>query len=160
MTLSDLQELMELTLGNSYFVYNRQIYLQLQGLFMGSSPAPPIAVTKMWATVRNSIYVDLRITLPFCSIFYDDLAKVTTNKRKAQQLINSIENADPDKLLKLTLDYPEKSGDYIPFLNTEVRITPDGTVDHRLFRKPQKKQLTLHADSHHATSTKRAVVVI
>ena len=156
--LSDLQELLELTLGKSYFVYNSQVYLQLLGLFMGTNPAPILATVKMWKLERLSIYVDLRITLPTYSRFYDDLNGATSNKRRAQQLLNSIEHQDVDKLIKLTLDYPQTSNDYIPFLNTEVRIDQEGTVHTRLYRKPQKKPLTLHYNSHHTNRTKIATV--
>ena len=156
--LCDLQELLELTLGKSYFVYNGQVYLQLLGLFMGTNPAPVLATVKMWKLERLSIYVDLRITLPTYSRFYDDLNGATSNKRKAQQLLNSIEHQDVDNLIKLTLDYPETNNDYVPFLNTEVRIDREGAVHTRLYRKPQKKPLTLHYNSHHTNRTKIATV--
>ena len=35
-----------------------------------------------------------------------------------------------------------------------MKIERDGTVNTRLFRKPQKKLLTLHAESHHSTAVK------
>ena len=65
-----------------------------------------------------------------------------------------IEDQDPDKLIKITVDYPEKKYDYEPFLNTEIRIGMDGSLDTCLYRKPQKKLLTLNANSHHPTSVK------
>ena len=99
--LSDLQELLETTLGKSYFVYNSQVYLQLLGLFMGTNPAPILATVKMWKLEKFSVYVDLRITLLTYSRFYDDLNGATTNRRKAQQLCNLIEQQDPDKLITL-----------------------------------------------------------
>jgi len=156
--LSDLQELLETTLGKSYFVYNSQVYLQLLGLFMGTNPAPILATVKMWKLEKFSVYVDLRITLPTYSRFYDDLNGATTNRRKAQQLCNLIEQQDPDKLIKLTVDYPDNQNDYVPFLNTEIKIDSDGIVHSRLYRKPQKKPLTLHYNSHHTTRTKNATV--
>ncbi|XP_063694489.1 uncharacterized protein LOC134826132 [Bolinopsis microptera] len=156
--LSDLQELLETTLGKSYFVYNNQVYLQLLGLFMGTNPAPILATVKMWKLEKLSVYVDLRITLPTYSRFYDDLNGATTNRRKAQQLCNLIEQQDPDKLIKLTVDYPDNQNDFVPFLNTEIKIDSDGIVHSRLYRKPQKKPLTLHYNSHHTTRTKNATV--
>ncbi|KAL5249839.1 hypothetical protein ACHWQZ_G018610 [Mnemiopsis leidyi] len=56
--LSDIQVLLETTLGKSYFVYNNQVYLQLLGLFMGTNPAPILATVKMWKLERASVYVD------------------------------------------------------------------------------------------------------
>ena len=43
-------------------------------------------------------------------------------------LCTAIENEDPDKLIKLTVDYPENSDDFVPFLNVEVKIERDGMV--------------------------------
>ena len=48
LTLTDIHELMEISLLNSYFVYDRQVYIQLQGFFMGVRPAPIGAIIKMW----------------------------------------------------------------------------------------------------------------
>ena len=41
---------------------------------------------------------------------------------------------------------------------TGVKIDSDGIVHSRLYRKPQKKPLTLHYNSHHTTRTKNATV--
>ena len=75
------------------------------------------------------------------------------------KLLNRIEQSDRDNLIKLTLDFPSDRSVYTPYINTEVRICEDGSVDTRLFRKPQNKLLTLHADSHHCAGTKQATVL-
>ena len=158
LTITDIHELMEVALLNSYFVYDRQVFIQLQGFFMGVRPAPIGAIIKMWYLERNSIYTDLRLQNVFYGRFYDDLGSVSTNRRRARMTINAIESEDPDKLIKLTLDYPEQKEDYTPLLNVEIKIDRDGTLNTRLFRKPQKKLLTLYASSHHPTSIKEQTV--
>ncbi len=90
LTLTDIHELLESALLNSYFVYDRQVYVQKVGFFMGVRPAPLGAIIKMWKLERNSIYTDLRITPLFYGRFYDDLSSVTTNTRKAQLMCNLI----------------------------------------------------------------------
>ena len=72
---------------------------------------------------------------------------------------NTIEIEDPDKLIKLALDYPECNDDFGPFLNVEVKIERAGTVNTRLYRKPQKKLLTLNAHSHHPNPVKEHTVL-
>ena len=139
LTLTDIHELLEVALLNSYFVYDRQVYIQLQGFFMGVRPAPIGAIMKMWRLERNSIYTDHRLRHAFYGRFYNDLGVIIPNKRRAQMRCTAIENEDPDKLIKLTVDYPENSDDFVPFLNVEVKIERDGMVSTRLFRKPQKK---------------------
>ncbi|XP_063678526.1 uncharacterized protein LOC134814359 [Bolinopsis microptera] len=160
--LSDLQELLETTLGKSYFVYkyNNQVYLQLLGLFMGTNPCN---YSSYCQDVKTGITFRLRKpedNTAHCtySRFYDDLNGATTNKRKAQQLCNLIEQQDPDKLIKLTVDYSDNQNDFVPFLNTEIKIDSDGIVHSRLYRKPQKKPIILHYNSHHTTRTKNATV--
>ena len=149
------------TLGNSYFMYNKKVYLQLQGLFMGSNPAPQLATVNMWKLEKNRYmtYVDIRIIMSTYGRFYDDLYGAITNNRRAQLLLNRIEQSDPDNLIKLILDFPSDRSVYTPYLNTEIRICEDGSVDTRLFRKPQKKLLTLHAHSQHCAGTKQATVL-
>ena len=48
LTLTDIHELLEVALLNSYFVYDQQVYNQLFGFFMGVRPAPLGAIIKMW----------------------------------------------------------------------------------------------------------------
>ena len=49
--LSDLQKILEVNLENSYFIYNRKVYRQLVGLFMGWRPAPILATIRMYMLV-------------------------------------------------------------------------------------------------------------
>ena len=157
--LVDIQRLLEIILGNSYFLYNSQVYRQLQGLFMGSRPAPVLATIRLYKLEQRSIYTDLRLRskFPFYCRFYDDGGALTLSCRNLQLLCNRIEQEDETGLIKLTTDFPE-NGNYTPFLNTEVRIETDGTINTRLYRKPQKKLLTLNYNSHHAERTKEATV--
>ena len=150
----DVNTFLEVALLNSYFVYDRQVYIQSQGFFMGVRPAPIGAIIKMWRLERNSIYTDRRLRYAFYGQFYDDLGVIIPNKRRAQMLCTAIENEDPDKLIKSTVDYPKNSDDFVPFLNVEVKIERDGMVSTRLFRKPQKTLLTLNSNSHHSNSIK------
>ena len=63
--LCDIHELFELTLGNSYFVYNQQVFIQIIGLFMGYRPSPYLANVRMYKLEKNSIYIDLRLGITF-----------------------------------------------------------------------------------------------
>ena len=119
LTLTDIHELFEVSLLNSYFMYDRQVYIQLQGFFMGVRPAPLGAIIKMWKLESLSLYTDLRISMVYYGRFYDDLSSAAHNKRRAQLMCNLIEAEDPDQLIHLTLDYPPTKDDYTPFLNME-----------------------------------------
>ena len=112
----------------------------------------------MWKLERLSLYSDLRISMVFYGRFYDDINSTASNKRRAQLMCNLIEAEDPDQLIRLTLDYPTTKDDYTPFLNIEAKIREDGNIDTRLYRKPQKKLLTLNSNSHHPTAVKHHTV--
>ena len=158
LTFTDIHELLETSLLNSYFVYDRQVYVQRLGFFMGVRPAPIGAIIKMWKLERNSIYTDLRITPLFYGRFYDDLSSITSNCRRAQLMCTLIEDEDPDHLIKLTVDYPETKDRYTTFLNMEMKVDQDGSLNARLFCKPQKKLLTLNAESHHPATVKKHTI--
>ena len=51
-------------------------------------------------------------------------------------------DADPDKRIVFEIDFPSEEKEFIPFLNSEIKIDPEGVVSSRLFRKPQKKLIT------------------
>ena len=70
--------------------------------------------------------------MPTYGRFYDDLYGATANySRRAQLLLNRIEQSDPDNLIKLTHDFPSDRSVYTPYLYTEFRICEDGSVDSR-----------------------------
>ncbi len=120
---------------------------------MGVRPAPLAATARMNKLQQSSIYCDLRLRpiSTLFGIFYDDIEFIAPNKRKAELVCRLIEQQDEKGLIKLVLEYPETSDEYTAYLNTEVRITKDGTLDSRLFRKTQKKLLTLNSMSHHSS---------
>ena len=51
-----------------------------------------------------------------------------------------------------------EEGQYVPFLDTEISIDSDGDLLSRYYRKPQKKNITLHQLSHHPENTKTEVI--
>ena len=75
----------------------------------------------------------------------------------ALSVVNSISEQDPDHRIKWELDYPEP-GEFTPFLDTELKIDDEGIFHSRYYRKPQKKKITLHHNSHHPLNIKEQVV--
>jgi hypothetical protein len=51
----------------------------------------------------------------------------------------------------------EKDG-HLTFLDIDIYRKPDGSLGHRVYRKPTHTNLYLHADSHHHPSNKQAVL--
>ena len=160
--LVDIHELLSLTMEISYFKYDSQIYCQLQGFGMGVRPAPLCATARMNNIESSSIYTDLRLStrldLRFFVRFYDDIGAMATNKRKAELTCSKMEQQDHTGLLKLTLDFPANREVFTPYLNTENKIDRKGIISSRLYRKEQKKLLTLNASSHHPKNIKEHTI--
>ena len=141
LSLTDIHEILLHILTNSFFVYNRTLWLQQDGLFMGLRPGPFCAIIRVYKFEKNSIYTDQHYLSVHLSNFYkryiDDAASTAETKEEALALVQQIADQDPDKKLKWEVDFPEQQDDFIPFLNTEVRIEPNGKFTSRLYRKPQ-----------------------
>ena len=72
--------------------------------------------------------------------------------------LQAIADKGPDGKLSWELEFQTDGDTWIPFLNTEVRITTDGDIKTRLYRKSQKRSITLHAQSHHPSSIKKNTI--
>ena len=153
LTLTDIKMILDLVFNNTYFCYNSRVYLQFLGLFMGLRPSPIGAIVRMWTFEKNSIYID--ITYITCyGKYIDDIGDVRASLADAEDCLTKLAGADPDKRLEFEIDFPSEEKEFIPFLNAEIKINTDGSVSSRLFRKPQKKLITLHNHSHHPMAIK------
>ena len=85
------------------------------------------------------------------------MSTLARSKDEAIRNCERISEEDQDKRIKWEVEFTE-GDDYVPFLDTEVRIDSQGNVSSRYYRKLQNKGITLNAMSHHPTSTKEAVV--
>ena len=156
----ELQYMLEFILSNSFFSFDNKLYKQVDGLFMGLRPSPPIAVIRLWTFVRDSVYTDTRyihIAQHF-KLYIDDGCGIVTSRTEAEIFLQAIADKDPDGKLSWELEFQTDGDTWIPFLNTEVRITTDGNIKTRLYRKPQKRNITLHAKSHHPSSMKKNTI--
>ena len=157
---SELKYMLEFIRSNSFFSFDNKLYRQVDGLFMGLRPSPPIAVIRLWAFVRDSVYTDTRyvhISQHF-KLYIDDGYGIVTSRTEAEIFLQAIADKDPDGKLSWGLEFQTDEDTWIPFLNTEVRITTDGKIKTRLYRKPQKRNITLHARSHHPLTMKKNTI--
>ena len=60
--LVDLHLILETVLSNSFFTFNNRLYRQVFRAFIGSSISPPVAIIRVHAMEKRSIYTDLQIT--------------------------------------------------------------------------------------------------
>jgi len=156
-TLTDIRNILTLVFKESYFTFNSRLYYQTLGLFMGCCPSPLGAIIRVWKFEKSSLYIDVNYISSFYGRYVDDCGSFAKSKELAVQITTRIEEQDPSGRLKFEVDFPETPNTYTPFLDTEIMVDSTGNVNTRLYRKPQKKNITLHWRSHHTTQTKREV---
>jgi hypothetical protein len=47
---------------------------------------------------------------------------------------------------------------HLPFLDIDIHKRPDGTLGHKVYRKPTHTSLYLNANAHHHPSSKQALL--
>ena len=87
----------------------------------------------------------------------DDNSLLARNQEYAEQICRMIGEQDPNGRIQWEIDFPTP-GNFVPFLDMEVKIGPDGTLVSRYYRKPQNKGIILHSKSHHPLTTKVEVL--
>ena len=121
MNLRDLEELLELGLGNAFFTYNNRMYHQKRGLFMGYLPCPKIAVIQVYSFERRSIYSNTDcitdITKATYRRYMDDAERVALNEEQALIMLNAIAEQDPDRRIAWELDF-QRDTKFVPFLDS------------------------------------------
>ena len=154
LTAEDVNELLHLLLENNIFEYpGYGVYQQIRGLAMGSRLSGTLAILTMDRFERLHIY---RTIQPVLYVRYvDDTGTVVSSVTEAQMLLQSLNSKHGS--IKFELELPLDDG-HLPILDTTVKINADGSVAHRLYTKPASKRITLHYDSHHPDSIKRAII--
>ena len=157
----DLQRLLEVVLGNSFFMFNGRLYNQIYGVFNGCAASPPCAIIKLYKLEKESIYTDAYYLTNPIRLFYgryvDDSGSFATSKEAAIHSCSVISSKDHEGRIKWEVEYSENDQQYVPFLDTEIRVDKDNSISSRYYRKPQNKGITLNYKSHHQLSTKESV---
>ena len=68
------------------------------------------------------------------------------SKQRAQEILDTANQAHPD--LKFELETPDNEG-FLPILDTKIRITDEGCLEHEYYIKKANKGLILPYSSHH-----------
>ena len=68
------------------------------------------------------------------------------SKQRAQEMLEIANHAHRD--LKFELETPDNEG-FLPVLDTKIRITDDGCLEHKYYTKKANKGLILPYSSHH-----------
>ncbi|XP_065180434.1 uncharacterized protein LOC135810995 [Sycon ciliatum] len=156
LTPVDLKELLGLILYNNVFQHpTLGTFKQTRGLAMGSRLSGTIAIIVMDRFEQRHIYRNISPPLPVFVRYVDDSGTAVDTPAEAQSLLTKLNGKHPT--IKFELELPDKDG-FLPILDIRLKILPNGKVTHKLYVKEANKGITLHADSHHPTAVKMAVI--
>ena len=128
----------------------------LRGLAMGSRLSGTIAIIVMDRFEQRHIYRDISPPLPVSICYVDDSGAAVDTPEEAQSLLAKLNGKHPTIIFEQEL--PDEDG-FLPILDIRLNILPDGKVPHKLYVTAANKGITLHADSHHPTAVKMAVII-
>ena len=144
-------KLLEFTLTNCIFCFNKKFYKQLQGAAMGSPVS--LAIANIYMEYSESLAICSSPTLIKWQFRYVDDVHSATRKDQVNKLQEHLNSIDPH--IKFTIELPETDG--LPFLDTLTKPTPNST-ESTVSRKPTHTDRYLEYNSNHPISAKLSVI--
>ena len=122
-TKTEFTTLLNLAVNDNHFVFNNEIYKQVEGMAMGSPLGPTFA--NIFMSFLENQYLQ-NCTDSYKPIFYkryiDDTLASFQNREQAQQFLQYINQAHPN--IKFTMD--EENNNVINFLDVSITRTDSG----------------------------------
>lgn len=151
---TDINQLVEICLKNTFFSWNGNLYEQVEGAAMGSPLSPVIANIYMEDFETKALAAaDLKPKSWFR--YVDDTFVVWSHGRQTLEQflvhLNSVHNN-----IQFTMEVEENGS--IPFLDVHVTRKPDGSLGHAVYRKKTHTDRYLNANSHHHPMQKATVL--
>ncbi len=154
LSISSIMKLLEFCVENTYFMFNGEFYIQLQGAAMGSPVSPILANIFM-----EHFEVEAIAIAPSPPKYWDRYVDDTwslVQKGSVQELHQHI-NDQGKPHIQFTIEEPGPDGG-VPFLDTYINSDDKGTIVTKVYRKPTHTDLYLNWHSHHPVSARMAVV--
>ena len=151
LTPNEIIELLKMCLGETYFVFNKQLYIQVKGLTIGAATSG-FAADIVMEVVETTALATFANPPSFWGRFVDD---VFANPNIIfKDLFLEHLNAQ-DEHLKWTSE--EEKDKQLPYVDVRSHRQPDGTLKFNIYRKPTHTDQYLHFSSNHHISQKLAV---
>ncbi|GJQ78415.1 hypothetical protein Trydic_g22237 [Trypoxylus dichotomus] len=150
----EITKLFEHVLTTTYFQWNNDYYEQLDGVALGSPLTPVIA--NFYMEFLESRALDTAAQKPLCWYRYvDDTFVVWLHGTDALgEFLQHLNSVHPG--IQFTMEL--KKDGQLPFLDVLVNRNRDGTLGHRVYRKPTDTDRYLHYNSNHHPKQTRAVI--
>ena len=155
--IPDIVLLTKIVLSNSCFSWSGTYFKQLRGLAMGNRLAPILAILYMDRIENQAIYADTNLSTKPYHRYIDDCITTAQDNNEARSIQEILNAQDPSIKFEIESGRSDEEG-YLPFLNTKLRVKPDGTLDTAWYTKQANKGIMIHASSHHPKSMKIGVI--
>ena len=149
-----LVKLFQHVLTTTYFKYNGIVYRQTDGVAMGSPLSPAIANFYMEDFEHRALASAQYKPSHFFRYVDDTFVIWPHGNQQLGEFLRHLNNQHPN--IKFTMEV-EVDGK-LPFLDLEIIRKSDGSLGHRVYRKPTHTDLYLNANSYHHPSQKQAVL--
>ena len=147
--------LLTYVLKHNYFEFNGQYYLQKHGTAMGTRTAPSYAnlfMADLEQKLLNNTPQNLKPLI--WKRYIDDIFLIWTHgEHTLIDFIQHLNSAHPT--IQFVHDYSHSS---IHFLDSTVRLHPQGTLTTTLYTKPTDRTALLHNTSHHPKHCKLGII--
>ena len=138
-------ELLEMCLKSTYFSYGGNFYEQKEGVVMGSPVSAVVA--NLYMEFFEKLALETASTRPRLWKRYVDDTFWIPKKGSNDELLHHLNGVRPT--IKFTVEQEEDRT--LPFLDTLLRRTEDGSLDVSIYRNPMHMDRYLHSEFHEVT---------
>lgn len=150
----DIAELFEFVLTTSYFQWNNTFYEQVDGLAMGNPISPVVANFYMESFEETALELATKKPNVWFRYVDDTFVVWSHGDTELNKFLEHLNSIHPN--IQFTMEV-ENNGE-LPFLDVLVSRKEDGSLGHRVYRKPTHTDRYLHKDSNHHPRQKMSVI--
>jgi hypothetical protein len=150
----DVLALFKHILTSTYFCFDGQFYEQTEGVAMG--PPLPLVIANFFMEDFEKKATEQATYKPVCWFRHvdDNFFIWPHGQEKLTEFLNHLNGLH--KKIWFTMDKEE--GDHLSFLDIDIYRKTDGSLGHKMYRKPTHTNLYLHQNSHHHPANKQSVL--
>ena len=132
-------------LTSTYFCYDGQFYEQTDGVAMGS-PLSPVIANFFMEDFENKALEQATHKLTCWYRYVDDTFAIWPHGReRLTEFLDHLNGLHSN--IKFTMEIEEEG--HLPFLDVDIYKRTDGSLGHKVYRKPTHTNLYLNQLSHH-----------
>ena len=142
--------------SENIFIFNNEVYQQIDGLSMGS-PLAPILANWFVNKVESRLLQDTKVKQPkFYRRYVDDIFAIFESTRDRDKFFSLLNNSH--KNLEFTMENMDSSKRSLPFLDVEVRFNNPDRIETTVYRKPTNTNVLMHFDSMAPKQWKKSII--